>query len=82
MGKQWQSVITGYGLQDGHDGSVTFVIKGDGQELFRSPRISDHELREQTVDVKGIDLLELVVEDSGDGNRGDWGVWLNPRVRR
>lgn len=82
LGKQWQSVITGYGLQDGHDGSVTFVIKGDGRELFRSPRISDHELREQTVDVKGVDLLELVAEDSGDGNRGDWGVWLDPRVTR
>lgn len=82
LAKQWQSVSTRFGLQDGHDGSVTFVIRGDGRELFRSPRISDHTVHEQTADVSGVDLLELIIEDSGDGNRGDWGVWLDPRLRR
>ncbi|HEX7375901.1 MAG TPA: NPCBM/NEW2 domain-containing protein [Pirellulales bacterium] len=79
-GMQWQSVSTRFGLQDGHDGSVTFVIRGDSRELFRSPRVSDHTVRERTADVSGVDLLELIVEDAGDGNRGDWGVWLDPRL--
>lgn len=80
--KQWRSVRTRYGLQDGHDGSVTFVIKGDGRELFRSPRIADHAVHEQTADVRGVDVLELLVEDAGDGNHSDWGVWLDPRLER
>jgi hypothetical protein len=26
--------------------------------------------------------LELIVEDGGDGNRSDWGLWLEPVLTR
>jgi len=82
LDKKWETFQTGFGLQNGHPGSVVFVIKGDGKELFRSNKIADHQARKETVSVAGIDLLELIVEDAGDGNNGDWGVWVNPTISR
>lgn len=82
MDKGWKTLKTGYGLQDRHNGSVVFVIKGDGKELFRSARINDHRLREQVVTLGGVTLLELIVEDAGDGANSDWGVWLEPQLER
>ena len=78
----WKNLSTRFGLQDGHDGSVVFVVKGDGKELYRSPRVGDHTVRGQTISVAGIALLELFVEDAGDGLNHDWGVWLDPQLRR
>ncbi len=80
--KGWKTLSTQYGLQDRHDGSAVFVIKGDGKELFRSPKITDHQVREQSVKIDGVARLELVVEDAGDGANSDWGVWLNPTLQR
>ncbi len=82
LNKGWKTLSTRYGLQDRHAGSVVFVIKGDGKELFRSAAIKDHQAREQKVTVAGVTLLELIVEDSGDGTNSDWGVWLDPQLRR
>ena len=44
LDRKWQRFQASYGLQDGHDGSVVFVVHGDGRELFRSPTIRDHAL--------------------------------------
>jgi len=33
------------------------------------------------VEVRGNRLLELSVEDGGDGNNGDWGVWISPQLQ-
>ncbi len=82
LDRGWTTFETKFGLQDGHDGSVVFVIKGDGRELFRSRTIRDHKVRERSIPVAEIDFLELVVENAGDGNSGDWGVWLEPILRR
>lgn len=82
LGGRWARLRTGYGLQDGASGSVVCVIRGDGRELFRSPLVKDHQLRETTVDLRGVDRLELVVEDGGDGARSDWGVWVDPTLTR
>ena len=82
LDSKWNRFTTNYGLQDGHDGSVVFVVKGDGKELFRSKVVRDHTAREQSVAVANITLLELIVEDAGDGGNSDWGVWLDPQLRR
>jgi len=82
LGRNWTSLSTSYGLQDGHDGSVVFVIRGDGRELFRSPTIRGHRLREVAVDVSDVDVLELLVENAGDGYAADWGVWIQPELLR
>ena len=82
LGGGWKRLRTGYGLQDNTGGSVVFVVTGDGQELFRSQPVKDHVAREADVSVEKVGQLELRVEDGGDGNRSDWGVWLSPRLER
>jgi len=80
--RKWRSFRTSYGLQDGHAGSVVFVVRGDGKELFRSGVIRDHQPREANLDVSKVDVIELSVEDGGDGKSSDWGVWLSPTLQR
>lgn len=82
MDGKWTRFRSQYGLQDGHPGSVVFVVRGDGRELFRSPLIKDHALRKLDVDVRGVRLLELSVEDGGDGNHSDWGMWIDPQLQQ
>jgi len=64
-------------------GSVVFVVKGDGKELFRSPliRLADGEVPVD-VDLSGIQTLELVTEPGADGKSGDWGIWIAPILVR
>ncbi len=67
---------------DGHGGSVVFVVRGDGKDLFRSEKITDRKSRETTVDIAGIETLELIVKDAGNGNSDDWEVWTAPTLER
>lgn len=78
----WKQLCGGYGLQDGHPGSVVFVIKADGRELLRSKLVKDHLVRDFELDMARVDRLELIVEDGGDGANSDWGVWLAPQLKR
>ncbi|MBL8817040.1 MAG: NPCBM/NEW2 domain-containing protein [Planctomyces sp.] len=81
----WKQFRSGYGLRLTGQGSVVFVVKGDGKELFRSERVDTSKMqtvRSVDVDVEGVDLLELIVEDGGDGAFRDWSVWLAPELRR
>ncbi|MBP7937446.1 MAG: NPCBM/NEW2 domain-containing protein [Phycisphaerae bacterium] len=82
LDKKWTRFRSRYGLQDGHGGSVVFVVNGDGKELFRSTLVKDQRLRNLDVDVSGVGSLELVTEDGGDGPGNDWGVWIEPRLER
>jgi hypothetical protein len=82
LGGGWKTLASKFGLQDRHSGSVVFVIRADGRELFRSEPIKDHKLREAKVSVAGARRLELVVENAGDGNGSDWGVWIEPQLSR
>jgi hypothetical protein len=82
LDKQWKRLSSECGLQAGHEGSVAFVVLGDGTELYRSGLISNNVPVALEVDVSGVDLISLVVEDGGDNNQGDWGVWLAPRLAR
>lgn len=79
---EWKRLKSSYGLQDGHDGSVVFIVRTDGKELFRSDKITDHQLRMLDVDLSGASRLEMAVDDGGDGASSDWGVWIAPRLRR
>jgi hypothetical protein len=82
LGGKWATLETLYHLQQGHDGSTVFVIRGDGKELFRSDLVRDAAERTARIDVTSIDRLELVTEDGGNGMGADWGVWSEPELRR
>jgi hypothetical protein len=82
LDERWARFRSGYGLQDGHSGSVIFVVRGDGRELFRSRLVKDRVLRKLDVNVRGVRLLEMSVEDGGDGVTNDWGVWIWPQIQQ
>lgn len=69
------------GLDDevkGKPGSVVFVIMADKKEAFRSP-VMKYGMAAVNVDInlKGVKLLSLIVEDGGDGNNSDHADWVN-----
>lgn len=62
-------------------GSVRFLLKGDGKELYNSGIVREGEApREVEVSVEGVRLLELCVEDAGDGASGDRALWIDPVI--
>lgn len=80
---RWKELHAKYGIQDGHRGTVVFVILADGKEVFRSPlaKLSSG-VKAAKVDLVGVKKLELITEPGDDGKSSDWGVWLEPQLRR
>jgi len=79
---RWKRLRGGCGLPTQPGGSVVFVIRADGRELFRSPKLVPGVTATYDVDLSGVAALELVTEDAGDGKGADWGVWLAPELSR
>ena len=53
-------------------GSVCFIVKGDGKELYNSGILHGNESPlSMDIDLKGIRILELSVEPTDDGASGD-----------
>ncbi len=74
-GKQFVGIGGGNGLVE--KGSVVFKVFGDGKELYSSGTVRGGEaVKHISLPVKGIDVLELRVEDAGDGISGDHADWL------
>jgi len=71
------------GLDDesvGGDGA-SFIVLGDNRELFRSKRMYSTEKQSITVDVTGVRMLELRLDEGDkhdkDFDHGDWAnAWL------
>ncbi len=82
LGGQWKTFSAEAGLQSGADGSAVFVVKADGREVFRSPKIKGAKTAKISADVSGAKTLELLVEDAGEGNRVAWSIWCAPKVLR
>ncbi|MBC8767316.1 NPCBM/NEW2 domain-containing protein [Arenibacter sp. BSSL-BM3] len=62
-------------------GSVRFLIKGDGKLLWKSKKITGgSKAIEVDLDLSGIQVMELSVDDSGDGVSGDHAVWANATI--
>ncbi|WP_442878925.1 NPCBM/NEW2 domain-containing protein [Bacteroides sp.] len=59
-------------------GSVTFRILGDGKELLNQPMKAGEAMKNIHLKLNGIQILELVVEDGGDGPSGDFALWVDP----
>ncbi len=79
---KWRRLRGACGLPTQSGGSVVFVIRADGRELFRSAKLGPGKTAAYDVDLAGVTTLELVTEDAGDGNGSDWGVWLAPQLAR
>ena len=65
----------------GSGGTVTFGVFGDGQTLASTPTIKGGDPAQQiTANVTGVQILDLVVGDAGDGNANDHGDWATPQL--
>jgi hypothetical protein len=82
IGKKWTDFSFKYGIQDGKPGTVVFVVRGDGKEIFRSEIVKAGEIRFKRIGVSEVEKLELITEDAGDGWANDWGLWLDPQLTR
>lgn len=77
----WKTFTSTVGLQTGGNSAI-FVVKGDGKTLYRSPLLKNDATATVNVDIRGVQTLELLTEDGGDGNGSDWSVWFNPQLKR
>jgi hypothetical protein len=60
-------------------GTVIFVIRTEGREIWRSPTISKGQPAVPVeVSLAGVDKLSLEVEGGPDGNGDDHAAWLEP----
>lgn len=82
LGGRWKRLESAYGLQNWSPGSVVFVVKGDGKELFRSSVVRDWKEGRLSVGIAGVDRLELIVEPTDDGTYADNSIWFSPRLTR
>jgi hypothetical protein len=56
-----------------------WVVTGDGRELFRSKVLTSREIDSLSIDISGVNALELITLDRGDKDcdHTDWaGAWL------
>ena len=78
----WKSFEVGAAVADGHDGSVGFSITGDGKPLWQSKKLKEGTVQPVKISIEGVKDLRLLTNDGGDGNRNDWGLWINPVLAR
>jgi len=82
LGGKWDKLTGFAGLAETHGGSVEFRIVGDGKELWTSKRTGEGQLHRIDLSVQGVRELSFLVDDAGDGNGADWGVWGNLNLHR
>lgn len=78
----WKSLKGQAGVADGMEGSVRFMIEGDGKSLWQSPVVKSGTLLPFEVDLSGVRTLTLRTDDGADGRRSDWALWLEPMLAR
>ncbi len=62
----------------GGNGSVEFIVSGDGRVRWRSGLMHGGEPAKRVdLDMRGVDTLILTVGDGGDGNGGDHADWAD-----
>ena len=83
LDKQFRTFKATVALNDTSGGSYSplrFVVLGDGRKLWESNPVQKRgDDQECTVNVKGIDTIELLVTCSG-GSGGAHAVWIEPRL--
>ena len=77
----WRRLTGTCGLPNGR-GSVDFIIRADGREVFRSGKLEDGRTKTFAVELIGVQTLELITDEAGDGNGSDWGLWLGAELTR
>lgn len=62
-------------------GTAIFEVWLDGRQVYKSPLMRGGGKPESLrIDVTGVDILRLVVNDAGDGNRNDHADWAGAKL--
>ncbi|WP_220377712.1 MULTISPECIES: NPCBM/NEW2 domain-containing protein [unclassified Arenibacter] len=62
------------------NGSVKFILLHNGKEVYNSGIMRKGQpFKEVDITVKG-GMLEMIVDDAGDGESGDHAVWADPKI--
>ena len=79
---KWSTFEGSVGIAAGKTGSVRFEVKGDGKSLWKSPVLKAGQLKSFSIDTKGVKSLQLLTDTTPDGAASDWGLWLEPTLKR
>jgi hypothetical protein len=82
LGGAWKSLSGSCGIAGTGYGPVEFVVRGDGKDLWKSGVVKPGAPTAFTVDVSGVQELELLALPTDKGNGGAWSTWLEPVLRR
>ena len=84
LGGKWKELNGEAGLHTLQQpyGSVIFILKTDGREVFRSAVVRGAKAVAYKINVDGVKKLELIVDPADDGKGNDWGLWLDPTLSR
>jgi hypothetical protein len=81
LNRAYKKIHSYIGLDDESacgNGSI-WVVKGDGKQLYRSKVLTSHEIDSLSVDIGGVNVLELETMDNGDKDcdHANWAsAWL------
>lgn len=80
LGGNWKGFSGVVGMPMHSHGTIRFVIKGDGKELFSSDGLRDGMSKAFSVNVEGVNELsiDILKNKPEDDNSGNWGVIANP----
>lgn len=62
-------------------GKVLFKVVGDGKTLYSKVMRQGDAMESLKLEIKTIETLDLIVEDGGDGNSGDFAYWINTSIK-
>jgi hypothetical protein len=82
LGKTWQTLTGSCGVADGYQGTVEFMVLGDGRELWRSGPMKPMIRKTFALKVAEVDRVELKTTPATTNRSGTWGLWLEPELRR
>jgi len=85
LGGRFSKFTTDFGIdtEAGDQNKATFIIQGDGRELYKSKPKGKYDLPESvSVPIKKVNKLTLVIKTEGTSNNGLHTDWLNPVLIR
>ena len=82
LGGTWSKLEGHVGMLSGKGGTVQFEVRGDDKVLWRSKTVRDGKSIPFSVDIQGVKSVTLNTHPTNDGTGSDWGLWLNPVLRR
>ena len=80
LGGKWKTLSVTIGLQDKTAKLATFIVRGDDRVLAEHVEVVAP--KALSVDVEGVDKLELIAKPPASGSASSWTVWASPVLSR